>query len=38
MRGTVHGCMNLRKAIPSTDADIARAVAALKLLLAGAAR
>ena len=38
MRGTVHGCMNLRKAIPSIDTDIARAVAALKLLLAGAAR
>ena len=36
MRGTVHGCMNLRKAIPSTDQDIARAVAALKLLLAHA--
>ncbi|HEY0115306.1 MAG TPA: alpha/beta hydrolase [Allosphingosinicella sp.] len=32
--GTVHGFMNLRKAIPSTDGDIARCVAALKLLLA----
>ena len=38
LRGTVHGCMNLRKAIPSTDQDIARSVAALRLLLAGAAR
>ena len=34
-RGTIHGFMNLRKAIPSTDQDIARSVAALKLLLAG---
>lgn len=33
LAGTVHGCMNLRKAIPSTDGDIARCVAALKLLL-----
>lgn len=31
--GTVHGFMNLRKAIPSTEGDIARCVAALKLLL-----
>jgi acetyl esterase len=35
LAGTVHGCMNLRKAIPSTNDDIARCVAALKLLLAG---
>lgn len=35
-RGTVHGCMNLRKALPSTNDDIARCVAALKALLAGA--
>jgi len=34
LAGTVHGCMNLRKAIPSTNGDIARCVAALKLLLA----
>lgn len=34
-QGNVHGCMNLRKAIPSTGGDIARCVAALKLLLAG---
>jgi acetyl esterase len=34
LAGTVHGCMNLRKAIPSTNDDIARCVAALKLLLA----
>jgi len=33
LAGTVHGCMNLRKAVPSTNGDIARCVAALKLLL-----
>ncbi|MGE0179419.1 MAG: alpha/beta hydrolase [Sphingomonas sp.] len=33
--GNVHGFVNLRRAIPSSDADIARSVAALKLLLAG---
>lgn len=32
-RGTVHGFICLRKALPSADADIARGVAALKLLL-----
>jgi acetyl esterase len=31
--GNVHGFVNLRRAIPSSDADIARSVAALKLLL-----
>ena len=31
--GNVHGFVNLRRAIPSTDGDIARSVAALKLLL-----
>jgi acetyl esterase len=31
--GTVHGFMNLRRAIPSTAGDIARCVAALKLLM-----
>jgi len=36
--GNVHGFVNLRRAIPSSDADIARSVAALKLLLAGDAR
>jgi acetyl esterase len=35
-QGTVHGFMNLRKALPSTNGDIARCVAALKLLLAQA--
>ena len=35
LAGTVHGCMNLRKAVPSTADDIARCVAALKLLLPG---
>ncbi len=35
--GNVHGFVNLRRAIPSTDGDIARSVAALKLLLAGGA-
>jgi acetyl esterase len=36
--GNIHGFINLRKAIPSSNADIARAVAALKLLINGAAR
>ena len=35
--GNIHGFINLRKAIPSSDADIGRCVAALKLLLNGAA-
>jgi len=38
LAGTVHGCMNLRKAVPSTNGDIARCVAALKLLLGRAER
>ena len=33
-RGNIHGFINLRKAIPSSDADIAGCVVALKLLLA----
>lgn len=36
--GNVHGFVNLRRAIPSSDGDIARSVAALKLLLAGEAK
>ncbi len=32
-RGTVHGFMNLRKALPSANRDLARCVAALQLLL-----
>jgi acetyl esterase len=36
--GNVHGFVNLRRAIPSTDGDIDRSVAALKLLLAGGGR
>ncbi|HEX9933430.1 MAG TPA: alpha/beta hydrolase [Allosphingosinicella sp.] len=32
--GNIHGFINLRKAIPSSNEDIARCVAALKLLLA----
>ena len=31
--GNIHGFINLRKAIPSSDQDIARCVAALKLLM-----
>ena len=31
--GSIHGFINLRKAIPSTDADLRRCVAALKLLI-----
>ena len=34
-RGTIHGFINLRKAIPSSNADIAACFAALKLLIAG---
>jgi acetyl esterase len=34
-RGTVHGFINLRRAVPSAADDIAGCVAALKLLLAG---
>jgi acetyl esterase len=33
-KGNIHGFINLRKAVPSSNADIARCVAALKLLLA----
>jgi acetyl esterase len=33
MRGTVHGFINLRRALPSANDDVARSVAALKLLL-----
>jgi len=33
--GNVHGFVNLRRAIPSSDGDIARSVAGLKLLLSG---
>ncbi|MGQ0659560.1 alpha/beta hydrolase [Sphingosinicella sp.] len=36
--GNVHGFVNLRRAVPSTDGDILRSVAALKLLLAARAR
>lgn len=35
--GTIHGFMTLRKAIPSANDDLARGVAALKLLLNGGA-
>ncbi|HZF96430.1 MAG TPA: alpha/beta hydrolase [Allosphingosinicella sp.] len=35
-KGTIHGFINLRKAVPSSNEDIARCVAALKLLLAKA--
>lgn len=34
--GNIHGFINLRKAIPSSERDITEAIAALKLLLAGA--
>lgn len=37
LAGTVHGCINLRRAVPSTAGDIERCVAALKLLLAPSA-
>jgi acetyl esterase len=33
-KGNIHGFINLRKAVPSSNDDIARCVAALKLLLA----
>ena len=33
MPGTVHGFINLRRALPSANDDVARSVAALKLLL-----
>jgi acetyl esterase len=36
--GNIHGFINLRKAIPSSNRDIARGVAALKLLIEGAER
>jgi acetyl esterase len=36
-RGNIHGFINLRRAIPSSDIDIGGAVAALKLILAEAA-
>jgi acetyl esterase len=36
-RGNIHGFINLRKAIPSSNQDIQRCTAALKLLLNGAA-
>ena len=36
-RGNIHGFINLRKAIPSTDDDLRGCVAALKLLLRDAA-
>ncbi len=32
-RGTIHGFLNLRRALPSADADLNRALAALKALL-----
>jgi acetyl esterase len=32
-RGNIHGFINLRKAIPSSDDDIRRAVEALRLLI-----
>ncbi len=35
-KGNIHGFMNLRKAIPSSDRDVTACVAALKLLLSGA--
>ncbi len=34
--GTIHGFVNLRRALPSSDEDIRRSVAVLKLLLGGA--
>lgn len=36
--GNVHGFVNLRRAIPSTQGDVERSVAALKLLLTGEVR
>jgi acetyl esterase len=35
-RGNIHGFISLRKAIPSSDEDVAGYVAALKLLLSEA--
>ncbi|HEX2762253.1 MAG TPA: alpha/beta hydrolase [Allosphingosinicella sp.] len=35
-KGNIHGCINLRKAIPSTNDDLAGCVDALKLMLAEA--
>jgi acetyl esterase len=37
-KGNIHGFINLRRAIPSSQGDIDAGVAALKLLLDGAAR
>jgi acetyl esterase/lipase len=37
-KGTIHGFINLRKAIPSSQADVDGAVAALKLILAEESR
>ena len=34
MRGSIHGWVNMRKAIPSTEKDLANIVAAMKLMLA----
>ena len=36
--GTIHGFVNLRRALPSADDDIRQCVAALKLLLGEAGR
>jgi acetyl esterase len=33
-KGNIHGFMNLRKAIPSSEQDLLESLAALKLLLA----
>ncbi len=35
-KGNIHGFMNLRKAIPSSDGDVKACVSALQLLLSGA--
>ena len=35
-QGQIHGFINLRRAVPSSEGDIAKAVAALKLLMEGA--
>jgi hypothetical protein len=34
MRGSIHGWVNMRKAIPSTAKDLADIIAAMKLMLA----
>ncbi|MGZ5792664.1 MAG: alpha/beta hydrolase, partial [Croceibacterium sp.] len=34
MRGSIHGWVNMRKAIPSTGKDLADIIAAMKLMLA----